>query len=311
MFDEEFDDGPDYFEKSSGDVNEYSWGRIGKHHVVIASLPAGEYGLSPAATVAQALRSSLPHIRVGLLVGIGAGVPGAVSGLDNRLTLRRDIRLGDVVVSEPTGTSGGVVQLDKMKMHESDGQPHPQRIGSLNSPPEALRTALSKIKARHERKPSSMLSIMKDALDINPKMAKTYSHPGRNGLAFASDVYHFRDGTHITHDTRPEPMVHYGIIGSSDTLVKSAVHRDKLMDRLIAEGIDPLCIEMEAAGLMNSFPCLVIRGICDYADEHKNDQWQRYAAFVAASFAKEYMSCIQAVDVERAAPLGEFMEICR
>jgi hypothetical protein len=226
MFDEEFDDGPDYFEKSSGDVNEYSWGRIGKHHVVIASLPAGEYGLSPAATVAQALRSSLPHIRVGLLVGIGAGVPGAVSGPDNKLILRRDIRLGDVVVSEPAGTSGGVVQLDMMKMHESDGQPRPERIGSLNSPLGALRTALSKIKSRHERKGSSILSIMKDALEINLKMAATYSHPGRNKTVLASDVYHFRDGTHITHDTRPELVAHYGIIGSSDTLVKSAVHRD-------------------------------------------------------------------------------------
>jgi hypothetical protein len=46
MFDEEFDDGPDDFEKSSGDVNEYSWGRIGKHYVLVASLPAGEYGTS-------------------------------------------------------------------------------------------------------------------------------------------------------------------------------------------------------------------------------------------------------------------------
>lgn len=36
-----------------------------------------------------------------------------------------------------------------------------------------------------------------------------------------------------------------------------------------------LCFEMEAAGLMNSFPCLVVRGICDYADSHKNKRWQK------------------------------------
>jgi nucleoside phosphorylase len=30
-----------------------------------------------------------------------------------------------------------------------------------------------------------------------------------------------------------------------------------------------LCFEMEAAGIMNVLPCLVIRGICDYADAHK------------------------------------------
>ncbi|CAG7935662.1 unnamed protein product [Penicillium nalgiovense] len=44
---------------------------------------------------------------------------------------------------------------------------------------------------------------------------------------------------------------------------------------------------MEAAGLMNDFPCLVIRGICDYADSHKNKEWQGYAAIAVAAYAKE------------------------
>jgi hypothetical protein len=310
MFDEEFDEGPDDFEKSSGDINEYSWGRIGKHYVLIASLPAGEYGTSAAATVAQALRSSLPHVRVGLLVGIG-GVPGEVLGPDGTLIPRRDVRLGDVVVSEPSGTNGGVVQLDMMKMLESDKQPHPLRIGNLSSPPIALRTALSKLKARHERKGSSMLSIMQQALSTNPRMATTYVHPRLKEPALAQYIYHFRDGTFLTHDTRTEPMIHYGVIGSSNTLVKSAEHRDQLLGRLASEGIDPICIEMEAAGLMNNFPCLVIRGVCDYADGYKNDEWQRYAALVAASFAKEYLSYIQPVDVERTAPLSEALGIRR
>jgi len=39
---------------------------------------------------------------------------------------------------------------------------------------------------------------------------------------------------------------------------------------------------MEAAGLMDEFSCLVIRGICDYADLHKNKRWQPYAAATAA-----------------------------
>lgn len=46
-------------------------------------------------------------------------------------------------------------------------------------------------------------------------------------------------------------------------------------------------MEMEAAGLMNDFPCLVIRGICDYADAHKNKEWQGYAAMAVAAYAKE------------------------
>ena len=55
--------------------------------------------------------------------------------------------------------------------------------------------------------------------------------------------------------------------------MKDAVTRD----RRIKEH-DALCFEMEAAGLMNDFPCVMIRGICDYSDSHKNDAWQGYAA---------------------------------
>jgi nucleoside phosphorylase len=57
-----------------------------------------------------------------------------------------------------------------------------------------------------------------------------------------------------------------------------------IRDKLAAER-DVLCFEMEAAGLVNHFPCLVIRGICDYADSHKNKEWQGYAAVVAAAYA--------------------------
>jgi hypothetical protein len=56
--------------------------------------------------------------------------------------------------------------------------------------------------------------------------------------------------------------------------------------------LDVLCFEMEAAGLMDDFPCLVVRGICDYADSHKNKRWQGYAAATAAAYAKELLSVI-------------------
>ena len=58
-------------------------------------------------------------------------------------------------------------------------------------------------------------------------------------------------------------------------------------DRLASEGT--LCFEMEAAGLMNDFPCLVVRGICDYSDTHKNKDWQGYAAMVAAAYARNLL----------------------
>lgn len=64
-----------------------------------------------------------------------------------------------------------------------------------------------------------------------------------------------------------------------------------------------LCFEMEAAGLMDSFPCLVIRGISDHADTHKNKVWQPYAALAAAAYAKDLLSVIQAQKVEDASKL--------
>jgi nucleoside phosphorylase len=64
----------------------------------------------------------------------------------------------------------------------------------------------------------------------------------------------------------PEIMVHYGTIASGNQDMRDGVERD----RVSAELGGVLCFEMEAAGLMNNFPCLVIRGICDYADSYKN-----------------------------------------
>jgi nucleoside phosphorylase len=86
-----------------------------------------------------------------------------------------------------------------------------------------------------------------------------------------------------------EPEIHYGVIASGNTLIKDSGTRDKIAD---AVGEQCVCCEMEAAGLMNHFPCLVIRGICDYADSHKNDRWQRYAAATASAYAKELLSFV-------------------
>jgi nucleoside phosphorylase len=56
---------------------------------------------------------------------------------------------------------------------------------------------------------------------------------------------------------------------------------------------------------MDSFPCLVIRGICDYADSHKNKIWQPYAAATAASYAKELLLVISGLGVKRMDPIKQ------
>jgi nucleoside phosphorylase len=106
MLDEEHSTPLD-FEKHSTDQNTYIWGRISGHNVVIASLPAGVYGEILATTTAMSMLHSFPQIRVGLMVGIGAGISKPEQG--------RDIRLGDVVVSQPDGRTGGVIQYDLRK----------------------------------------------------------------------------------------------------------------------------------------------------------------------------------------------------
>lgn len=265
------------FNHPSGDPNSYEWGQIGKHNVVIASLPAGVYGTTSAATTAIHMLSSFPQVRVGLMVGIGAGIPSPDQE-DN------DIRLGDVVVSQPSGTSGGVVQYDLGKAKA--GEDHLERKGYLNAPPKALLAALATLQSRHELEPTKVPEILEDMVQKYPFMAKasggkpSYTFQGReNDKLFESAYTHV--GTRncnkcdpnqeISREEREDfcPVIHYGLIASGNTLVKDAVRRDEILAALDNECI---CFEMEAAGLMNDFPCIVIRGICDYADSHKNDR---------------------------------------
>ena len=77
------------------------------------------------------------------------------------------------------------------------------------------------------------------------------------------------------------------------------------MGQRLGKELGVLCVEMEAAGLMDEFSCLVIRGTCDYADSHKNERWQPYAAATAAAYAKELLSIIPAQEVVAASNAGE------
>ncbi|KAK3073438.1 hypothetical protein LTR53_005016 [Teratosphaeriaceae sp. CCFEE 6253] len=122
-------------EQMAGDENSYSVGRLHQHNVVVACLPAGVMGKASAATVAKDMMRSFP-IKAGFMVGIGGGVWSA----------KNDVRLGDVVVSQPDGLHGGVVQWDFGKM-EKEGKF--RRTGTLNKPPRPLLNAVQALKATH------------------------------------------------------------------------------------------------------------------------------------------------------------------
>ena len=88
------------FPQAPEDDNCYVLGNIGRHNIVIASLPQGDYGTNSAAHVVTQMRRSFRFIKFGLMVGSGGGAPGQVPSQ----------RLGDVVVSTPNGQSSGVLQ---------------------------------------------------------------------------------------------------------------------------------------------------------------------------------------------------------
>ncbi|KAK5711258.1 hypothetical protein LTR15_012548 [Elasticomyces elasticus] len=249
------------------DNNYYSFGRMGQHDVVIACLPAGVMGKASAATVAKDMMRSFP-IKVGFMVGIGGGVPNDT----------KDVRLGDVVVSEPTGMHGGVVQWDFGK-REKEGF---QRKYTLNKPPLPLLSALSILKSNRRRLGSGVHLHFQEMISKFPPMQEEYSSPGQeHDILFEAGYPHESGNTCVDCDRsrriqRPqrkddEPRTHYGNIASGDQVVKDGPFRDHIAQQ---EGI--ICFEMEAAGLMDNFPCVVIRGICDYADSHL---CRRYLAF--------------------------------
>ncbi|KID60052.1 uncharacterized protein G6M90_00g030460 [Metarhizium brunneum] len=261
------------------DTNTYILGTIAEHRVVMACLPTQGYGTSNAAVVATNMRRTFPSICFWLLVGIGGGAPGKV-----------DIRLGDVVVSTK------VIQIDLGKIVR-DGQLH--RTSVVRTPSQSLMTAIAALQARHRKSSSKISGFIYQMLKRDPGM-EGFSDPGADSdLLFDSNHEHtpqlmdncslcnmsrlLRRNTRINRD----PIVHYGTIASANQVMRDAKTRDRLMNEL-----DILCFEMEAAGLMESCSSMVIRGIADYADSHKNNRWQCYAAATAAAYAKELLSVI-------------------
>jgi nucleoside phosphorylase len=270
---------------ADNDENIYVLGSIGRHNVAIVCLPAGRIGNNPAAAVATQMRATFKHIRFGLMVGIGGGVPSPEA----------DVRLGDVVVSQPYGTLAGVVQYDAGKSTPTGFE----RTGALNSPPQILLAAVARVKANEFRDRSKfrdMLAKLEDNVTFQRSEA-------------GSDILFKADYNHIAGQTcnrcsadrqeareplkRDKVKTHYGTIASGNQVMRSGVERDRVSAML--GGV--LCFEMEAAGLMNTFPCLVIRGVCDYADSHKNKRWQAYAAGTAAAYAKDVLMMVPPANI--------------
>ena len=227
------------------------------------------------------------------MVGIGSGVP----------CTQFDIRLGDVAVTQPRVNHGGVVQYNFGKMGSNDVQ----RTGLLNMPPSALLNAAKKLQSRHHRGIDNVVNHLSAFQNI-PTF--NYNNAGPDML-FESDYYHTRGDTceecskerliYRAPRSNQKPVIHYGTIASGNIVLKDGVARDSISSQL--NGV--LCFEMEAAGLMDMSSYLVIRGISDYADSHKNEKWQAYAASTAAAYAKELLLNLPSAESIQLPTLGK------
>lgn len=288
VLDETFHDDQDELELEQPveDENDYVLGRVGRHKVVLACLPETQ-GTGAATIVVTNLGRTFPRIRWRLLVGVGGGVASEAN----------DVRLGDVVVSTPRGGHGGVVQYDMGKA-TLDGW---KRTGFLAAPPTALRSTIQKLRSDPD---VDLSKAMRLAPENFPKLRNGFLRPdGRTDMLFPEHVSHAPSSRLSCENCaqelviqRPprspegESEVHYGLIASGNSLVRSPNARHELIKRIGSEEADNiLCFEMEAAGVSQEKPCLVIRGIADYADSHKNKLWQPYAAANAAIYARELL----------------------
>ncbi|RPA77628.1 purine and uridine phosphorylase [Ascobolus immersus RN42] len=289
--------------KSRADNNTYVLGELYGHKVVIIVLPS--IGTASAATSATQIRFSFKNVEFAFLVGISGGLPGY--GSDGRFT---DIRLGDVIVASPEGIEGGVIQYDRGTSY-GGRSPDRQflRKGRLPNPPRIFESAIRTIQS--QEKHIKLLDVIEKKLEekfADPEHRRLFRPQGKD-LLFRADYNHRVNVVEgkpcekaqcdtskiVPRQPRKDrnPVVHYGTIACGNTVIRDAEMRDR-----IKADLNALCVEMEAAGvLLSELPCQVIRGVCDYTDTHKNDNWQSYAAIAAAAYASIVLSVMATIRV--------------
>ncbi|KAB8272325.1 nucleoside phosphorylase domain-containing protein [Aspergillus minisclerotigenes] len=268
ILDEQYDSS--HIVPGQGDRSSYILGRMGKHPVVTNVPAATHYGELHASTIAKNMKSTLARIRFVLLVDIGGGIP-----------LARDIRLGDVVL----GTRVVPYALGKETDYGF------VRTGQIFTPPQTLLTAITGLQALRRLRATDISRRIDSIGDRHGNGQNDYARPGEDRL-------YDRD---YTHDGRYCDCLTPKADLNSRMLSRGARRGDLVQihqGNIGTASVENLiCFEMEATGVMLNVPCLLIRGISDYADGHKNDIWQPYAALAAAVCAKELLATMSPRDV--------------
>ena len=256
----------------------YFCGKVGQHEVVARCLPPDDTGTSSASFAAGNMVSAFPRLNLRFMVGVAGGVPDH----------RRAIRLGDVVIATRTcrfdaGRTNSSGQLERV-LHTRDA-------------PNELQDALNSFQALEGNPGFRIDRILSKMKDKNPDEQAAWTYPGsKEDMLFWHEYHHVESGGQhckscdrrqlVKRDSRDTavPVVFHGLIASGDHVVKHGHSRQELKENMG----DVLAVEMEAAGVeRHNF--IVIRGICDYADTHKNKKWQKYAAATAAACTKDLL----------------------
>ncbi|KAL5366458.1 hypothetical protein BJX96DRAFT_160970 [Aspergillus floccosus] len=305
LFDETYDRLSQFYGKQQGDDNTYTTGRIGKHHVVLCYMPG--MGKRNAASVVSSLKTSYTRIEIALAVGICGGVPFPRN--------KPPIFLGDVIISD------AVIEYDFGRQHPGGFQRKNGVKETLGQPNREIRSFLLGLRTKRTRgefrdrvvEYVGNLQLRDEkwaypgkALDVlcEPSHRHKHHEPGgwracscmrKNSAnsvcteALETDCTALGCmGTGVSHD-RPDgedtrPSIHIGTIASADTVMRSGEHRDRM-----AEEEDVVGFDMEGAGIWDNISCLVIKGVSDYADSHKDKRWQAYAAAAGAAGAKTFL----------------------
>ncbi|CAI7644535.1 unnamed protein product [Penicillium palitans] len=289
--------------RARNDQNHYAFGRSGRHPVVVVTLPG--MGNVQSASAAASLDMSFVSIQLVLLVGICGAVP---YGPGNQAIILGDVNVSEVLVRLDFGRQYPTGFKRKDTILDGPGKPNEQILGLIQH-------WKSQVMAQqlHARTMQHLIGLMQD-----PRIGTEYPtspdqlfsaeyihrhHTGCLECSFAESVCATALNTSCEelgcnqcmliprarrsgHNDQgsPNQRIHFGTIGTADTVMKSALHRDQLA---ASEGI--IAFEMEGAGVWDKFNCLIIKGVCDYADSHKNKNWQSYAAAVAAAATKEVL----------------------
>ena len=279
------------------DDNVYIFGAMAGHNLVIATCPKGMTGNVNAGRLAGPLFKTFPNIRMTLLVGIGGGVPRLVPSKSST----NDVHVGDVVVGAPGDGKPACVYYESGRSHPDGGF---ELLGTVDRPDRILLNALERLQSDYEFDQSTFTQHY-ERLEKS-KHGSKFAFPGlAYDRLFQASYRHVgsynsncRDCDHAELVTRPARteqdaaslIFHRGRIATGNSVIQDGEQRDRIREQ--CDG--PLCIEMEAAGVDANRSCLVIRGISDYADSHKDNIWRSYAAGNAAVFARELLCKIPA-----------------